>query len=172
MEKREGLKHDTNPEDKLLLSKILDKVKECSKTNKVVVSDFLDERQVRLVETMLKHSKITNYQVEGFWKQAQRKIIYFYPMGMEEYRKEKELASKVKAIRIELPKETIGLYSHRDYLGGLMKLGIKREKIGDILVEKTGADILFLTELEEYLRQNVPSLTRFRKGNYICGFQK
>ena len=36
--------------------------------------------------------------------------------------------------------------THRDYLGSLMGLGITREKIGDILIGETGAQVIVLRE--------------------------
>lgn len=57
-----------------------------------------------------------------------------------------------------------GKYNHRNYLGGLIKLGIKREKIGDILVFENGADILVLEEIEKFLLANIGTLTRFNKS--------
>ena len=45
-----------------------------------------------------------------------------------------------------------------------MKLGISREKIGDILVYDKGADILVMPEMLKFLITNIPSLTRFRKS--------
>ena len=57
-----------------------------------------------------------------------------------------------------------GEYTHRNYLGGLMKLGISREKIGDILVEENGADILVMSEMLKFLITNISSLTRFSKS--------
>ncbi len=44
--------------------------------------------------------------------------------------------------------------THRDYLGSLLGLGIKREKVGDILVHENGADIIVLKELCEYIAVN------------------
>ena len=40
-------------------------------------------------------------------------------------------------IRIELPNNVV--YEHREYLSGIMKLGLKREKFGDIIVTEYGA---------------------------------
>ena len=57
-----------------------------------------------------------------------------------------------------------GKYTHRDYLGGLIKLGIKREKIGDILVFEDGADILILEEISKFVITNITQLTRFSKS--------
>jgi len=45
-----------------------------------------------------------------------------------------------------------------------MKLGIAREKIGDILVDDKGADILVAPEMLKFLLNNIPSLTRFSKS--------
>lgn len=67
-------------------------------------------------------------------------------------------------IRITLPKSLQGTYQHRDYLGGIMKLGLKREKIGDILCDDLGADVLVQKEISQYLLENLPYLTRFGKA--------
>ncbi len=34
----------------------------------------------------------------------------------------------LKVIRVQLGKDEIGKYTHRNYLGGIIKLGMKREK--------------------------------------------
>lgn len=51
------------------------------------------------------------------------------------------------------PKGGIPL-SHRDYLGALMGLGIKREMVGDILVSSSGADMVVFRKLLPYLKVN------------------
>ena len=43
-----------------------------------------------------------------------------------------------------------------------MKLGLKREKIGDILVDDNGADIIVNREILKFLKLNLNSLNRFR----------
>ena len=48
-------------------------------------------------------------------------------------------------------RKTLG---HRDYLGALMGEGIKREKVGDILVSEKGAQIIIAAELADYLVHN------------------
>ena len=70
----------------------------------------------------------------------------------------------MQIIEIILPNELQGSYTHRDYLGGLMKLGIKREKIGDIIVFNEGANIIVLNEILDFVNGNITSLTRFSKS--------
>ena len=48
-----------------------------------------------------------------------------------------------------------------------MKLGIKREKIGDIIVNEAGADILVLDEMADYLKLHLQDLTRFQKSEIL-----
>ncbi len=44
--------------------------------------------------------------------------------------------------------------THRDYLGSLMSLGIKRDMTGDIIVREDGADIIILKEISDFLLVN------------------
>lgn len=47
-----------------------------------------------------------------------------------------------------------------------MKLGIEREKIGDILVFEDGADIVILNDISNSLLELLPELTRFSKSSF------
>lgn len=54
-----------------------------------------------------------------------------------------------------------------------MKLGIKREKFGDILVNENGADIISLVEVSDYLLNGLKDLTRFQKAQIsICNINE
>ena len=75
--------------------------------------------------------------------------------------------SLISIIRINLPKELEGEYDHRRYLGAIIKLGVEREKIGDIFVYKTGADIIVKKEISNFLLQNLNSLTRFSSSEIL-----
>ena len=67
----------------------------------------------------------------------------------------------ISVIKIKLPIELDDEYDHRRYLGAIMKLGIEREKVGDISVKSRGAEIIVKNEVEKFLMQNLGSLTRF-----------
>ena len=70
-------------------------------------------------------------------------------------------------IRITLPEFEYGKYTHRNYLGGIVKLGLERDKIGDILVQEQGADIIVLKDISQFLIQELPMLKRFENSNII-----
>lgn len=165
MNKQLILSKYSKPEDKLLISKMLDKIELSSNKNKIEYTDFLDVYQKHLLEKILKQEKIENYIITGGTEVTERNIIIFYPYKLKnvvelDYRK----VLPITCIRINLPKEMHKKYSHRDYLGGLIKLGVKREKLGDIFVFEDGADILVLDEISKFILTNIDSLTRFSKS--------
>ncbi len=164
MNKLELLEKYSKPEDKLLVSKILDKIESCIRKNAVTYTDFLDMYQVRIAKYVLSATKC-NYILYGGYEQSSRDIAIIYPEKLTQEIILNNLNDYIKIIRIDLSKNLYGKYSHKDYLSGIMKLGIKRDKFGDILVEENGADIIVSKEISEYLEQNVKQLTRFSKSN-------
>lgn len=153
-----------NEKDRLLISKLIDKIRFCETKNKIQNTDFLDEMEQKLLENFLKSQKISNYFYVGGFEEAERKILVIYPEKLSDIIDNINLNEYINSIRIVLPNEMQGEYTHKNYLGGLMKLGISREKIGDILVGDEGADILVMPEMLKFLITNIPSLTRFSKS--------
>lgn len=161
MTKQEILNDYKRPEDKMLLAQILDKIEFTKTKNKLQNTDFLDMYQVSLVEGFLRKNNIQNYKLVGGFEAAERKIALFYPEKYDDKMIQKNVSSILEIIRIKLPEDLVGKYSHRDYLGGAIKLGIRREKVGDIVVDDEGADIIVLDKISKFLIQNLNSLTRF-----------
>ena len=165
MDKQLILNKYSKPEDKLLISKMLDKMKLVQIRNSIQYLDFLDLYSQNILYKIIKQEEVKSYVFSGAIEEAERKILLFYPEKLSELiQKDCKRILPIKAIRIKLPKEMYQQYKHRDYLGGLIKLGIKREKIGDILVFEDGADIIVLDEIGKFLLNNLSSLTRFSKS--------
>ncbi len=161
MDKPQVLKEYKKPEDKICLSQVLDKIEFSKTKEKIEYTDFLDMYQVSLVENFLRKIKFENYQLYGGYEDAERRILIVYPEKYDEKMIEKNYSKIVKVVRIVLPEEEKGKYSHRNYLGGIVKLGLKREKVGDIIVCEEGADIITVEDFSHILKQQLPSLTRF-----------
>lgn len=164
MEKQDIIKEYKNQNDKILLSFILDKIKFVEKTNKIQNTNFLNMQQISLVEVFMKKIKYTNYVLWGGYANAERQVLILYPDKLNKEMVEKNYKKIMNIIRIQLQEADYGKYSHRNYLGGIIKLGLEREKIGDILVTKEGADIIILDEVKKFLLQELPVLTRFENS--------
>ena len=151
-------------DDKILLAQILDKTEMVEKKNKIEHTDFLDLAQIELVQKFINKIRIENYMVYGGFEQAERKMFVIYPEKFNAIVVEKNLTNIVQIIRIQLPDELKGKYTHRDYLGAVIKLGVERKKIGDIIVDNEGADIIVDKDIVKFLLENLGSLTRFSKS--------
>ena len=156
----------SNEEDRLFVAKIIDKINFAKTRNQIVATDFLDMYQKKIAQEVINIVKEQNYKFYYACEEAEKVMLIFYPdKYMDLFENERFNYSQfVKLIRIKLPNELKGTYSHKDYLSGIMKLGIKREKLGDILVFEDGADIVASLEICEYVVNNLQQLTRFSKA--------
>lgn len=139
-------------EDKILLSSIEDKIRQCENRSMITSTGFLDMRQRTLAENLIKNRGI-RYNFDGGYEDAERTVLVFLPDYVYNYSDMEKEDRPVTVIRAALDKKAKPL-THRDYLGSLMGLGIKRECVGDILVGKDGADIVVLKEIADFLVMN------------------
>ena len=151
-------------DDKILLAQVSDKIEMCENKNKIEYTNFLDLAQIELVQNYIDKLKIENYISYGGYEQSERKLFVIYPEKFNSTVVEKNLVSIVKIVRIQLPDELKEKYAHRDYLGAVIKLGVKREKVGDIIVDNDGADIIVEKDISKFLLENLSGLTRFSKS--------
>lgn len=110
---------------------------------------FLTERQQRLAEEFIRQIRINKAVLFGGYGEAVRKQCGFFPVSEDPEEEQFPLIG----ITAKYPSHTP--LSHRDFLGSLMGLGIKRESIGDILPGE-GFCTLFLAEsIAEYVLQEL-----------------
>lgn len=145
------LKRSGKPEDRLFLSKMLDKAELSDRIGKPVHTDFLDPYQQNLIETAYNGIEESEYDFYGGYIGAERAIAVFHPDFYEP--EEGEYDSYLKLLNIK-PNSRESL-THRDYLGSLMGLGIKREKTGDIIVGDETCSIVVLNEIAGYITANL-----------------
>jgi len=131
-------------EDSILLAGIEDKIRQCQDHYIATNSAFLDMRQRTLVEAQCRQHKGLRYCFCGGYEDAERTVAVFLP----DYA---ELAENDPLALLRVRQDGNRVLSHRDYLGSLLGLGIKREIIGDILVREGGADIVIIKDMADFL---------------------
>lgn len=156
-----------NDEDRIQVSKLIDKINAVEKQNKIQYTDFLSPIELQTLKKALNIIGYKNYMIYGGVENAQRNIIILYPEKLEELftSNQFDYNSILNTIRISQVSSNSEKLEHRQYLGGLIKLGLRREKIGDIIVKDEGADIVVLKEITKFIILNVHELTRFRNYN-------
>ena len=80
----------------------------------------------------------------GGHAECERKVLFFLPDWMEELNAEDEIS----ALRLDA---SFGTPGHRDYLGALLGLGVRREVVGDIWVDGQSAVVFCLPTVTEHL---------------------
>ncbi len=149
-------------EYKILVAKVIDKYEFCKTKNKITYTNFLNISEISIITKILKQEKIQNFLFWGGKKETDRSILIFYPEKFSKEIIEKNYENIFEVIRIKLSSNI--KYEHREFLSGIMKLGIKREKFGDIIVTNFGADIIVFKEISKILLDGLKSLTRFKKS--------
>lgn len=161
--------NDTYKEDKVLLAGIEDKIRQCEDQYITTHSSFLDMRQRTLAEARCRQHHGIRFYFYGGYEDAERTLVIFLP----EYGEipENHLPgpgddNPLALLRIS--QDGGRTLSHRDYLGSLTALGVKREMIGDILVRDGGADIVILKEMGDFLIYHYEMAGRASlKGNLV-----
>lgn len=111
-------------------------------------TDFLDPGQVFIVQSLVKRSHGVFFSFFGGYDGAERVRVILYP----EYQEPEPDDFGVKALEISGGGGSFLTLEHRDYLGALLGLGIRREKCGDILVHEGIAQLLLGEEIVDYVR--------------------
>ncbi|MBE6785041.1 MAG: hypothetical protein E7538_02240 [Ruminococcaceae bacterium] len=143
-----------------LISHILD-LKEKSATESIITSSsFLS---VDELSDVIKEEKVNNRYVDAFYyggyEDAERKTAVFVPTfyGVNEDKIESFLneneCNPVSLLLVKKDKFTS--LTHRDYLGALMGLGLKREVIGDIVASDDGCSIFCLKSVAAFIAENL-----------------
>lgn len=139
-----------NTDEKMLEARISDILTIAGKAREHRVSNFLDPGQQKMAEKVARSFAGMAFYFDGGWEEAERKVMVAFP----DYLKDEPFHIPLGALRIT-PKDPAEHPGHRDFLGAILGLGIAREKLGDILVTKTGADVIAKQEIIEYIGLNL-----------------
>jgi len=132
-------------EEKLLTARILDAARLAEKRNCPVYTDFLSPVQQVWAKKAAKTVPSLTFDLWGGYEAAERKMGVFKPDWVE------ECAFPITVLALK----TRGDYPvHPEILGALTGLGIKREKIGDILASAHPPKLICDTALALFLTEN------------------
>jgi len=131
-----------------LAAKLLDLAEAALRHRKYKVTEFLDPFGYSIAETIVAHYERLELLSNGGYDGAERVKAVFMN---EEFRGNPDLALDVFSAKWD---ERYYQITHRDVLGALMGLGIKREIIGDIIMCGHGCQIIIDSSLANFVIQN------------------
>ncbi len=137
--------HAASDDEKLLIARICDAGRLADKRNCPVFTDFLSPSQQILAKETAKNIGNTEFQLWGGYENAERRMGVFIPNRFA------EAAFPITVLALK----TRGEYpTHPEILGALTGLGVRREKIGDILASAQPPKILCDSSLADFLKEN------------------
>ncbi len=140
----------SDEKDKTLALKVLDKGQQALKQNRVLVTGYFDPHQQRVAESVLRKAEGLTYYMFGGYPGAERQRIALMPAHFQQEHPDMGIVY----LRLEGNFKFASI-SHRDVLGALLSLGIKRESLGDIFVADDCAKMLVTEEIAPYILANL-----------------
>ena len=155
MNRKKLLEWAQNPEDRIVIAKILDKIQSSIKFAGAEVTDFYDPYRQNLLSPVLACEPGISFIWTGGYKEAERQRAIICPEYMDPGDADNGLL--LLSITGKLRFQNL---SHRDFLGAIIGLGIKREKIGDILVGGEGCQVIVSSDIGDYIVRNLTRVNR------------
>ncbi len=140
--------HETE-EGRLLDAKLRDAVYLADKRNCPQFTCFLDERERSYAEGRLNNFRTVEAVFWGGREDAERVCAGIFPYGYVPDTQDFDISPVTALFRDEAE------LSHRDFLGSLMSLGLKREVIGDILIEKGRCVFFVKMDVAKYVLEQL-----------------
>lgn len=132
MEREQVLRFFEQDIERFTAAAVMDRAEKAAETGRPQCTDFLDPSLQRVAERVLHQYKQLKSISWGGYLGAERVRVMIFPAAAQ-YR---TADVPLSALEIEVAGDA-GL-SHRDYLGAVLGTGLKREKIGDILLVGQG----------------------------------
>lgn len=127
---------------------LIDKAEIALNQHMVIDTDFLDPFERKTAKAVFNRIHGLGYIEDGGPDFAERKHFLLFPdymgnMDFKDHTSYLEISGDISSL------------NHRDFLGSLMGMGIKREKIGDIFIGEDSAIVSLKNEIGDYLSMNI-----------------
>lgn len=146
-------KYTSDSEERLLLRRINDLIKRSQREYRVLYSAFLTPAEQSLV--MRVDEFLGSVGFEGGYEEAERRVCR---VCTAEYQPDD---GAPLTLFCAVPGTADADISHRDVLGSLMGLGIRRDMVGDIIVSDKGALFFCHESIAGYISTNLEKIGRY-----------
>lgn len=152
-------KFSKDGDERIVLARALDQMERAANRSIPCATQFLSPAQRAALEPLVAAYGHPKHLFHGGYEGAERTVCVFLPdwQEPEDWAAEDELA----AVEAAYPPTGAEL-THRDLLGGLMGIGLTREKVGDILVGETAAQIVCLRDAAPIILSQFDQAGRYR----------
>ncbi|MDD3213651.1 MAG: YlmH/Sll1252 family protein [Eubacteriales bacterium] len=137
----------------LPFSRLLELAEQADRQQRVRFTPFLTPPEAELAQAAAKRAGVA-VTLNGGYPDAERQMARFVPMG------EAPEPFPITALAICWPRQKAP--EHRDLLGAVMALGIRRDRLGDIALSADGAWLFAETSLAEQIANGLQEAGRVK----------
>ncbi len=119
------------------------------------LTDFLDPRQLSILQSLTSQVHEVSVSANGGYEGAERVRAVLHP----DYFVVEESDYGLTLLRIQADQRFLTL-EHRDVMGALLNVGLKREKFGDMMVGPAGCFVVIASEVADFVCSQVTHIHR------------
>lgn len=141
------------PEERQFIDQVLGWIDQVQTQYVPRLTDFLDPRELEITRMLVGTNGDVRVSFFGGSQEAERKRAFIYPDYYEPQIEDYELT--IYELSYSAKFTTL---KHRQILGTLMSVGLKREKFGDIWIEGDRVQFVVAKEVASYLEMNISKM--------------
>lgn len=138
------------PEEAIFVDKVMEWKEAAELYHNSKLTDFLDPREQNIIRSVVGNNSEVTVNFYGGASDVERKRAIICPSYLTP--EEEDFSLHILSITYASKFYTI---EHRQVLGTLMSLGLKREKFGDILLQDNQIHIVVAEEVASYIQSNL-----------------
>ncbi|NMA61637.1 MAG: photosystem II S4 domain protein [Firmicutes bacterium] len=149
MNKEQLLGHLQGEKEEVIGAHVFDLARIAWETNRPQTTDFYDPYERKVAQSVLGGIPEVGVIYQGGYKQAERARLIIYP----QFYLMETIQSSIRVLeaRGNFAFQEVG---HGDYLGSILGTGLKRAKIGDLIILQDGCQAVVASEVADYLLSN------------------
>lgn len=153
---RTDLYQHYHPDEKPFIDRADEWLMKAAYEHQVKRTDFLDPRQAFILSSLANRYDGIQVVYNGGDPEAERKRALIMP----DYRDPEREEAGVGLLAITSEDARIADLDHGDYLGAILGLGIKRDKVGDLHPSPEGCHVLLAAEILDYVHMHLHQVHR------------
>jgi len=147
-----------HPDEKAFVDRAWDWVERTALRKETKRTDFLDPRQAFILSSLANRRGDVALRLDGGYPEAERRRAILTP----DFRDPEDEDPGIAVLSVTSADRRIAELDHGDYLGALLGLGVKREKIGDLHVRPDGCHVLVAQEIGVFLETHLHQVHRLQ----------
>ncbi|MFD1955179.1 RNA-binding protein [Paenibacillus thailandensis] len=145
-----------HPDEKPFVDRAWEWIERSARQHELRRTDFLDPRQAKILEMLANREPDVQIALNGGYPDAERCRAVIAP----DYRDLSDEPAGLALLQVHVPGGSGLELDHGDYLGALLGLGMKRDRIGDIHVHEDFCHIVVAEEIADYLNVHLRQVHR------------